>query len=159
MIYCSCTSYIIKTLVRSILYLDNQLNKVKRNSHSMVFKLLKLRCPVYRAIRIHVVDISTKNVFYCQFINPFLYILIISESYLSLGYIFVNESIESDIKYIEFEQEYSENDLKYELYIDRVVDSRFTFFIYVMLYILLCFLIVITKSRLFYLCEKLKNCF
>lgn len=139
MIYCSCTSYIIKTLVRSILYLDNQLNKVKRDSHSMAFKLLKLRCPVYRAIRIHVVDISTKNVFYCQFINPFLYILIISESYLSPGYTFVNESIESDIKYIEFEQENSENDLKYELYIDRVVDSRFTFFIYVTLYILLCF--------------------
>lgn len=159
MIYCSCTSYIIKTLVRSILYLDNQLNKVKRKSHSMVFKLLKLRCPVYRVIRIHVVDISTKNVFYCQFINPFLYILIISESYLSPGYIFVNESIESDIKYIEFEQENSENDLKYELYIDRVIDSRFTFFIYVMLYILLCFANIITKSKLFYLCGKLKNCF
>lgn len=105
----------------------------------MAFKLLKLRCPVYRAIRIHVVDISTKNVFYCQFTNPFLCILIISESYLSPGYTFVNESIESDIKYIEFEQENSENDLKYELHIDRVVDSRFTFFIYVMLYILLCF--------------------
>lgn len=157
MIYYSCTSYIIKTLVRSILYLDNQLNKVKRNSHSMAFKLLKLRCPVYRAIRIHVVDISTKSVLYCRFIHPFLYILIISESYLSPGYIFVNESIESDTKYIEFEQENSENDLKYELYIDRVVDSRFTFFIYVMLYSLLCFANIITESRLLYLCGE--NCY
>lgn len=136
--YCSCISYIIKTLVHSILYLDNQLNKVKCNSRSMAFELLKLRCPIYRVIRIHVVDISTKNVFYCPFINLFFYILIVSELYLSERYTFVNESIGSNTKYIEFECKNSENNLKYESHFDCLVDSLFTFFIYVVrFYVLL----------------------
>ena len=157
--YCSCISYIIKTLVHSILYLDNQLNKVKCNSRSMAFELLKLKCPVYRVIRIHVVDISTKNVFYCPFINLFFYILIVSKLYLSQRYTFVNESIESNTKYIEFECKNSENNLKCELHFDRLVDSLFTFFIYVMLYVLLCFINTIIKKKLFYLYRKEKMVF
>lgn len=94
--HCSSTSCIIKTLVRSILYLDNQLNKVKCNSRSMAFKLLKLRYPVYRIVWIHV-DIFMKNVFYYQFINLFFYILIISITNLSQKYKFINESKSNEI--------------------------------------------------------------
>lgn len=123
--YYSYTRCIIKTLVHSILYLDNQLNKVKCNTRSMAFKLLKLRCPIYRVIRIRVVDISMKNVFYCQFINNlFFYILIISVSNVSQGCTSVNESIESnDTKYIGFKYEDDENNFKYELNFNRLVYS------------------------------------
>lgn len=94
--HCLSTSCIIKTLVRFILYLDNQLNKVKCNSRSMAFKLLKLKYPIYRIVWIHVVDIFMKNVFYYQFINLFFYILIISITNLSQKYKFINELIKSN---------------------------------------------------------------
>lgn len=159
--YCSCTSCIIKTLARSTLYLDNQLNKGTCNNRSMAFKLLKLRCPVYRVIRIQSVDTSPRNVFYCQFINNlFFYILITSVSNLSERYIFVNESIESnDAKRIELGYQNNEDNLRYKLHFDRAVHSRCTFVIYITLYPFVCFVFTASKNRLFYLCKKLNIVF
>lgn len=96
--YCSCTSSLIKPLDQSTLYLDNQLNNVKRNNQSVEFMLLILRCPVYQIIRLITVDISVQNSSYGRRMNnTVIYNLIIIVRKLSRGKpMFVSETIESD---------------------------------------------------------------
>lgn len=101
--YCSCTSSLIKQLVESTLYLDNQLNNVKRNNHSMEFMLLKLRCPAYQIIRIIILDISAQNSSYARRNNDTIihnFIVIVRKSFPKKP-IFVSETIgTSDAKRI-----------------------------------------------------------
>jgi len=60
----SCISYIVDKLVHSILYLGKQLKCVKRDSRSMPFKLLKLKCSECQAIQTRIVHTFTRDVFY-----------------------------------------------------------------------------------------------
>lgn len=114
--YCSHTSCIIKKLAHSTLYPDNRLNDVKRNNHSMAFKLLKLRCPVYRVTRAEVVDTFMQSLFYRRFINDMIsYNLIDSASSSPQEtHTSVNESIASNkTKCIELKYQKGEESLTF----------------------------------------------
>lgn len=58
-------------LIRSTLYLDKQLKSVKRKCRSMVFKLLKLKCPEqHGAIQTRIVYILMKEMFLIHMYRP-----------------------------------------------------------------------------------------
>lgn len=152
--YCSHTSCIIKKLAHSTLYPDNQLNDVKRNNRSMAFKLLKLRCPVYRVTRAEVVDTFMQSLFYRRFINDMIsYNLIVGvSSSPQETHSSVNESIGSNkTKCIELKYQKGEENLTFtnvrQCFVLHVYDTSSS---YVIFYISWC-LSRVLRSRI--------NCF
>ena len=140
--YCSHTSCIIKKLAHSTLHPDNQLNDVKRNNRSMAFKLLKLRCPVYRVIRTEVVDTFMQSLFYRRFINNMIsYNLIVSvSSSPQETHTSVNESIGSNkTKSIELKYQKGEENLTFtnvrQCFVLHIYDTSSS---YVIFYISWC---------------------
>lgn len=151
----SRTSCIIKKLAHSTLYLGNELNDMERNTHSMAFKLLKLRCPVYRVTRTGVVDNFMQNIFYGRFINNLIfYDLIISVlSSPRERYTPVNESVEtSDTKRAGFEYPKNEINLRSKSNFDRVVRLRCILLIRYSLFVLVLFMLATTENKL--LCSR-----